>query len=308
MSKVSVIVPIYNKEKYLERCIESVLRQTEPDFDLILVNDGSTDQGGEICEKYRKADRRITVIHQSNRGPSLARNMGIHQACVGSDSRWITFLDADDALHPRFLEIMLHEGEARENTITACSLNRITPGDSIGEINEFPAREIDINTLYSVKGTNMNGFSACGKLFPKEIFIRIRFPAGLRNEDMYTAPVLMNEAEHIVFIDAPMYCYYMLENSYIHSEWKPQKLEEIYAAEFVARYLKNNGCMDGHLGTLLRLQWIIGRQKTEIRKSGAKHKAHFLLHLFGKQLEINRRIRHAKREQPGAGKPSDAGR
>lgn len=296
MGKVSVIVPIYNKEKYLERCIESVLRQTCQDFDLILVNDGSEDHSGEICERYRESDSRITVIHQSNRGLSLARNMGIHQACMSSDSQWIAFLDADDALHPRFFEIMLREVESRGNAITACRLHRVNPGDSIGEIIEFPTREIDLNTLYSIKGKNMNGLSVCGKLFPKDIFIRIRFPAGLYNEDMYTCPVLMNEADHIVFIDAGMYYYYMLEDSYVHSEWQPKKLEEIYAAEFVARYLKNKDCADGHLGTLLRLLWIIRRQRTEIRNSSTKHKAHFLLYLFEKELEIRRRIRHAKRE------------
>ena len=296
MAKVSIIVTIHNKGPYLERCIDSVLNQTFSDFDLILVNDGSEDNCAEICDRYKRLDPRISVIHQKNKGCSYARNTGIQQACNGSDSAWITFLDADDALHPRFLEIMLREGESRENAIIACRLHKIYPGDSLGEINAFPAKEIDLNTLYGIKGKNMSGSSACGKLFSKDMFIRIRFPAGLHNEDMYTCPVLMNEADHIVFIDAGMYYYYMLEDSYVHSEWQPKKLEEIYAAEFIARYLKNNGCADGHLGTLQRLLWIIRRQRTEIRNSSTKHKVHFLLYLFGKELEIRRRIRHAKRE------------
>lgn len=295
MGKVSIIVPIYNKEPYLERCIDSVLRQTCPDFDLILVDDGSEDRCGEICDRYQSLDSRITVIHQENRGLSLARNMGIHQACTAGDSEWISFLDADDALHPRFLEIMLREAGESGNTIVACRLHKVHPGEQIGEISEFPVREIDLNTLYSINGKNMSGSSVCGKLFPKEVFIRIRFPAGLYNEDMYTCPVLMHEADRIIYIDAGMYYYYMLPDSYIHSDWYPKKLEELYAAEFVARYLKNVGCTDAHLGTLLRIRWIIKRQRSELLKSRAKHKLQFLVYFFGKELQISRRIRHAKK-------------
>lgn len=295
MGKVSIIVPIYNKEQYLVRCIESVLRQSYSDFDLILVNDGSKDHCKEICEKYQSMDSRISVIHQSNRGLSLARNMGIHFACTKSNSKWITFLDADDSLHPRFLEIMIREAGLDRNTIVACKLNKIYPGNQPEEIYDFPANEIDINTLYSIKGKDLSGCSACGKLFPKEIFIRIRFPAGLYNEDMYTCPVLMHEANRIVYIEAGLYQYYMLSDSYIHSEWQPKKLEEIYATEFVARYLKNIGCSDAHLGTLLRIRWIIRRQRNEMLKSKAKHKIKFYLYFFGKEFEILRRINHAKK-------------
>lgn len=295
MGKVSIIVPVFNKEPYLERCIDSVLQQTCQDFDLILVDDGSEDRCGEICDRYKELDPRITVVHQQNRGLSIARNMGIHHACKGSDSKWLTFLDADDALHPRFLEIMLREGEKQAGTVVACELNKIYPGDKTGEVSEFPAQEIDLNYLYSLNGKYLSGLSACGKLFPKEMFVCVRFPAGLYNEDMYACPVLMNEAERIVYINAGMYYYYMLEDSYVHSKWHPKKLEEIYAAEFVARYLKNNGCEDGHLGTLCRLLWIVKRQRTEIRESDEKHKAHFLIYLLGKELEIRRRVRHAKK-------------
>ncbi len=296
MGKVSIIVPIYNKEKYLERCIESVLRQTYSDYNLILVNDGSQDNSGEICKKYQKADNRITLINQPNKGLSLARNIGIHHAYKNKDLEWITFLDADDAWHPRFLEIMLKEVQQNENTIVACMLQKVYHGDIIEDINEFPTKEIDMDYLYSIKGKNMSGSSVCGKIFFKEMFISIRFPAGLYNEDMYICPVLMNEAEHIVYIDAGMYYYYMNEDSYTHLKWQPKKLEEIYAAEFVARYLKNEGYINGHLGTLQRLLWIVKRQRKELRHSNAKHKTHFLLYFFGKELEIRRRIRNAKRE------------
>lgn len=199
----------------------------------------------------------------------------------------------DDGIYSKFLEVMVREGEKDLNSITACGLQKIKPGDKLDAPDRFPTQEIDLNYLYSIKGKLLSPFSACGKLFPKNMFIRIRFPAGLYNEDMYASPVLMHEADRIVFIHANLYYYYMLENSYIHMNWQPKKLEELYAAEFVARYLKNCGCEDAHLGLLYRIQWIIKRQRGEMRRSDEKHKFHFYLYFFGKELEIKRRIRHA---------------
>ena len=106
MPKISVIVPVYKVEKYLRRCIDSILNQTFNDFDLILVDDGSPDSCGDICEKYEKTDNRITVIHRENGGLSAARNSGIKWALKNSDSEWITFVDSDDWLHPDYLKIL----------------------------------------------------------------------------------------------------------------------------------------------------------------------------------------------------------
>ena len=100
--KVSVIVPLYNAEKYAKRCIESVLRQTYNNYELILIDDGSKDRTGEICDHYADIDSRIKVIHKKNGGVSSARNKGLQEA----QGEWITFLDADDWIEPNFLKIV----------------------------------------------------------------------------------------------------------------------------------------------------------------------------------------------------------
>ena len=103
---ISIVVPIYKVEKYIHRCIESILAQTFTDFDLILVDDGSPDNCGKICDEYAVKDKRIHVIHKENGGLSDARNAGIDWAFANSDSEWITFIDSDDWIHPKYLETL----------------------------------------------------------------------------------------------------------------------------------------------------------------------------------------------------------
>ena len=103
MAVVSVITPIYNTEKLLGRCVDSILNQTFRDFALILVDDGSTDGSGRLCDELATRDSRIVVLHQKNSGVGAARNRGLDWVFKNSDCRWITFVDSDDWVHPRML-------------------------------------------------------------------------------------------------------------------------------------------------------------------------------------------------------------
>ena len=105
---ISVIVPVYKVEKYIHRCIDSILAQTFSDFELILVDDGSPDNCGRICDEYALKDNRIHVIHKENGGLSDARNAGIDWAFEHSDSEWITFIDSDDWVHKKYLESLIN--------------------------------------------------------------------------------------------------------------------------------------------------------------------------------------------------------
>ena len=100
--KISVIVAVYNIEKYVGRCIESILNQSYSELQIILVDDGSTDESGKICDDYAIKDLRIQVIHQENQGLSMARNTGIQYA----EGAWLSFIDGDDIIHPQFIEIL----------------------------------------------------------------------------------------------------------------------------------------------------------------------------------------------------------
>ena len=103
---ISVLVPVYNTEKYLRRCLDSVLAQTFQDFELILVDDGSTDASGRICDEYAAKDERIVVFHQKNKGQAAARNVALDYVLASNYSEWITFIDSDDVVHPQILEML----------------------------------------------------------------------------------------------------------------------------------------------------------------------------------------------------------
>ena len=121
MSEISIIVPVYNVEKYLENCIESILNQTFKDFELILVDDGSTDNSGKICDIYEKKDSRIKVIHKNNGGLSSARNAGLDIAC----GKYVGFIDSDDSIHPRMYEILYDLIKKYESDISCCNYKKI---------------------------------------------------------------------------------------------------------------------------------------------------------------------------------------
>jgi len=110
MKHISIIVPVYNVEQYLSRCIESILNQTFQDFELIMIDDGSTDDSPSICDKYQKKDKRISVIHQKNAGQAAARNTGVKVASC----EWIHFVDSDDFIHPQMLEYLWHAVEKND--------------------------------------------------------------------------------------------------------------------------------------------------------------------------------------------------
>ena len=107
MPAISVIVPVYKVEKYIHRCVRSILGQTYADFELILVDDGSPDNCGVICDEYAAKDSRVVVIHQENGGLSAARNAGIDWVFANSDSQWLSFIDSDDWVHPEYLQRLL---------------------------------------------------------------------------------------------------------------------------------------------------------------------------------------------------------
>ena len=111
MPEISVIVPVYKVEQFIHRCVDSILLQSFYDFELILVDDGSPDQCGAICDAYAAADNRIHVIHQKNGGLSAARNTGIDYVMANSKSHWLTFVDSDDWLHPDFLKVLYTTAE-----------------------------------------------------------------------------------------------------------------------------------------------------------------------------------------------------
>ena len=118
---ISVIVPVYNVEAYLERCVDSILKQTYKELEIILVDDGATDSSGELCDQLAKKDDRIIVIHKKNGGLSDARNAGID----ASRGEYLSFIDSDDFIHPMFMEVLLQLCETTQCNIRKCGMQEV---------------------------------------------------------------------------------------------------------------------------------------------------------------------------------------
>lgn len=233
MPQISVIVPAYNVEAYLYRCVDSILAQTFTDFDLILVDDGSPDNSGTICDEYAARDERVHVIHQKNGGLSAARNAGIDWAFSNSDSHWLSFIDSDDWVHPGFLEALINSNIENETKICACNYARVESKD-----NDYPdfaipeSTVVDPEYIYTNGGKNIYAY-AWNKLYSKELWENNRYPEGKNWEDTATTYKLLFSVPSISFVDAELYYYFQNEDGIVKQEWTPKKLDHFWALEQV---------------------------------------------------------------------------
>ncbi len=216
MPKISVIVPVYKVEQYLRRCVDSVLAQTLEDFELILVDDGSPDHSGEICEEYAAKDSRVRVIHKKNGGLSDARNAGIDVA----KGDWLFFCDSDDVIHKDCLRILLCSLERAQAQIAVGAFQRFS-GDMPTE-NYTTVWNETYTTVSSEQAMAMmfdpwahthNTVSACCKLFPRAMFDDVRFPVGRLFEDEFTVHKLYAKASKVALAEITLYFYYSNDES-----------------------------------------------------------------------------------------------
>lgn len=225
MATISVIVPIYNTEKYLNRCVDSILNQTFSDFELILVDDGSPDNCGKICDDYVKRDNRVNVIHKQNGGLSEARNYGIEWALKNSDSEWITFIDSDDWVHPLFLELLL-DAVVKNNVDLGICDYLSTKADEL-EVNEINNRVELFSTEDFWILYNEKSIVACMKIYKKLDFLYIRYPVGKLHEDAFTTHKIFFKHKRIAYVNEKIYYYYFNPNSITRSTWTPKRIDEL---------------------------------------------------------------------------------
>lgn len=245
MEKISIIVPVYKVEPYLRRCIDSILAQTYQNFELLLVDDGSPDNCGAICDEYAAKDHRITVIHQENGGVSAARNSGIDWVFENSDSQWITFVDSDDALAPIMLETLLREAVSHQAAVALtlpatfsedAQLER--EGTYLGATSCFTGKGL-LEAYY--KGEDIMSIVTWGKLFRRNLFQELRFPVGKIHEDEATTPILLFHAEKVAVVRSWLYYYRQREGSIMHSAFSVKRFDHIDALDACASYFEAHG-------------------------------------------------------------------
>lgn len=232
---VSVIVPVYNVERYLQRCIDSILSQTYENIELILIDDGSTDRSGEICDTY-KDDSRISVFHKENGGQASARNLGLDVA----KGKWITFVDSDDFIAPDYVEYLLMLCLKYSVSISQCGFVRGT--DAVFPIDRIQIREVkwNIHDLYSSSTRDFRGI-VWSKMYSRGIIGDLRFPEGYIYEDEDFAFKSTYLAGETVISNRHLYYYYMTENSTMRGIKEHMNYDFIHIFDERIRFLKEYG-------------------------------------------------------------------
>lgn len=294
---ISFIVPAYNAERYVRQCIDSILAQSHADIEVIVVDDGSSDATGAICDKYAERDPRVRVLHTDNSGVSAARNAGI-KAARGS---WLAFVDADDAVHPLFADKMLRLAEDYRCDIAAAQMTQAPecawPKAKRCKVTVYEPEEAVETSLYQ----RSLSCSVCGKLLKASLFCDLAFPP-YRYEDLALFHQLCRRAEKVVETSEVLYFYRINPESYMQV-FTPQRLDVLHVvdgieAEYADDHRLSRAARDrkfaANYNMFLLCQkpecWqVVKRLRREVLfnpNSRAKNKAGAMLSYFGRRPAV----------------------
>ncbi len=239
---ISVIVPVYRVEEYLERCVKSILSQTYENLEVILVDDGSPDQCPAICDACAEKDARVKVIHQENKGLSGARNAGIDAA----SGEYLAFVDSDDYVSPHFIEELYQLLQDTGCAIGQCRFSYVKGDGLVEEGNSafcIYRGESLMEQLYGPEEKATCFVVAWNKLYRAELFKEtgIRYPEGRIHEDEATTYRLFHEAKKLAFLDRALYGYYTENGGSITSVFSAKRLQWLTAHEERIAFFKKNG-------------------------------------------------------------------
>ena len=231
--EISIIVPVYKVEKYLNECIDSILAQTFTDFELILVDDGSPDNCPALCDAAAEKDSRVRVIHQQNKGLSGARNAGIDVA----RGNWLGFVDSDDMIDPTFCEKMLHAAVQAGAEMAVCNILRMKENKALDSYQEHCLKDEVLSREEIVHRIQLSPFyMVMTRLCRREVFEKIRFPEGKNYEDAFTAPEILERVNKAACVAEPLYQYRLRSGSIMHAAVTLKNLEEVYANYALFQY------------------------------------------------------------------------
>jgi len=247
MDKISVIIPVYNVEPYIRKCLDSVINQTYKNLEILLVDDGSTDNSGKICDEYAKNDNRIKVFHKSNGGVSSAKNIGLKHIT----GKYVGFVDSDDWIEPDMYEILYNALKSENVSVSVASYFKETAAEStpVTNMEHIPIGIVSTRDmlLYPLKRDYYMGF--CGylwnKLFLANIFLNnnLKFDENINyGEDvlLYIKAILAEKCVG-VYVDKQLYHYYQRDESIAHSKSTNVKIDILTVYKKVEKLLNENG-------------------------------------------------------------------
>ena len=227
---ISVIVPVYNTKDYLDRCVQSIINQTYHNLEIILVDDGSTDDSGKKCDSWASKDNRIHVIHQKNAGVSAARNAGIEFA----HGEYIGFVDSDDYIHEQMYSLLIQAARVNKSAISCCDICTVRD-------NEEKSKQSDLKNGFITHDEIVKGFlfdekikglmyGIYNKIYKKELFKQLRFEKLSMGEDILFSMQVIQNCTGIYYQNKPLYFYCIRENSAMTSAFSKKRFDYVEAA------------------------------------------------------------------------------
>lgn len=294
--KISVIVPVYNVESYLDRCLMSLESQTYRNIEIVLVDDGSTDRSGVLCDEAARRDARIKVIHKANGGLSDARNVGI----AASSGEWIYLLDSDDYISPHCFSRMLAVALSNDSDIVECQFVRVYDYDEI-DWGEPGGRVVTLDRDRALdKFLDYDGtwIMAWNKLYKASLFKSIVFPIGKLNEDEFTTPYLVDSCRRYSIVSDELYAYYQRPGSIMHSGFSDGRLDvlDAHAERYAYFSTKYPGAYEGVVAfhwysCLIKALTRYRRDMSADQKRKIFSQREFCLRVLGKaDLSLKRRV------------------
>lgn len=249
---VSVIIPVYNVEKYLNRCLDSVIQQSYRNIEIILIDDGSTDNSGHICDEYSKIDSRICVFHKSNGGLSEARNLGLDH--VHGD--FITFIDSDDFVSKWYIEYLITLIKKHNADMAVCQYR-----ESADDSYEFLLRPEDKELICNRKQAFEHycyqkkiAQNAWGKMYAREIYRETRFTKGILYEDEDIFYKILDKCQKVIIGSQIHYFYYKSADGIIRSKFVKEKYQYVVASIELVKYIEST-YPDLYTAALSKLLW-----------------------------------------------------
>ncbi|MGN0172216.1 MAG: glycosyltransferase [Acutalibacteraceae bacterium] len=235
---ISVIVPVYNVEAYLDKCVASLVGQTYRELEILLVDDGSTDQSGALCDAWAAKDSRIRVIHKPNGGLSDARNAGV-AAATGD---YIGFVDSDDWVEPRMYELLMDALSKQQADIAECRWAHFSDEKPAQPYDDTPFAEETMTAeqaLIELIAERKLRQTVVNKLYDEKIVKKIPFEVGKINEDEFWTYQIFGEMTSLVYLDVALYHYYQRSGSIMHTSYSPKRLQGLEAYEARMNYMQS---------------------------------------------------------------------